>query len=95
LAIKDTYPDNLTEEQWRAREDASTLARAEAIKTDSSRHQKARSAAQVMLKDEREDAALLSKVAGRKTRVPSVKTTQRRRTSTSTGFNVFQKLKKE
>lgn len=85
------YPlDNpKSEKDWRAEEDARTLARAEAIKADNTRLSNARVAAEKMLESEREDVRLLSKVSGRRTAGGN---NSRQRENGS--FNVFQKLSK-
>jgi len=78
-----------SQKEWQAEDDAHTLARAEAIRADSSRHQAAKSAAQKMLDDEREDVRLLSKVAGR--RAPR-KQSGGTATSGGGGFNVGKRI---
>ena len=88
MAIDQVGTGPKSEKEWQAQDDAHTLARAEAIKADSSRHQRAKNAAQKMLDDEREDVRLLSKVAGRRApRQPSGGTTKRR-----SGFNVGKRI---
>ena len=55
-----------TEAEWQAEYDAETLARAEVIKNDVGRFDKAQIAAGKIAEREKEEAAAMTKVAGRK-----------------------------
>ena len=80
-----------SEAEWRAESDANTLARAEAIKADTSRHDAAKDAARRLLDDEKQDVVLLAKVAGRKA---GVRASSGNRTTAkgSVAHNVFKRI---
>lgn len=82
----------LSEKEWRARDDAHTLARAEEIKQDRPRLNEAQNAAKTMLEDQRKETQALAKVAKQpqnKGPQTPVKQKQGRRSST---HNVFRRI---
>ncbi len=84
-----------TEAEWQAEYDAETLARAEVIKNDDARLDRAQIAAGRIAEKEREEANAMSKVAGSKRKPPS--SGGKRTSGTGAGtinnsHNVFQKI---
>lgn len=84
----------LTEADWRARDDARTLAVAEEIKADKARMDNATEAAVKMLEEEKKELVAISKVARK--RPPRSSNAPRKRSTrgsqTNTGYNVFSKI---
>jgi len=89
-----SFASPVSDKEWRARDDADTLARAEEIKADKTRLDTAQAAATKMAEDKAEEAAAMRKVAdkgyppGSKNRAGDA--SQER----SDGFNVGQRLGK-
>ena len=81
------YDQPISNDDWRARDDATTLARAEKIKSDPGRLEKARLQAAKLLEEEKRDISNLRKVAGGKMKDPVQKDTP--------SFNVFEKINKK
>lgn len=79
----------LTDREWRARDDARTLAVAEEIKQDKARLSNAKVAASKMLEEQKEETKALSKVAGRQAKGIQAKGIVDR---ILTNHNVFQKI---
>ncbi len=59
-----TYPSMMSDEDWRARDDAYTLSRAEEIRKDAIRMNKAQAAAAKILEEEKQEKEAMAKVAG-------------------------------
>jgi hypothetical protein len=72
--------------EWKARDDARTLAEAEAIKKDQTRLDRAQKAAAKMVEDETDRLKGLKKVAGKKV------ASEKEQGSGPVKFNVFQKI---
>lgn len=53
----------ITEAEWQARDDANTLARAEAIKADQKRLEAAQGQAKKMLEESKKETAAMAKIA--------------------------------
>lgn len=93
-------------EEWRAQEDAFTLAEAKKIQQDPSRLSRAQQAAKSMAEEKQKDAAAMRQVAGREKKSspsqgnettrrnarPQAKTGRPRSGRGSREFNVFQKI---
>jgi hypothetical protein len=97
MSIDDVaYPK--TDAEWRARSDAEALARANIIKSDPVRLEKAQVEAAKMAEHDREEANAMSRVAGKKKSSGTSKPSSvKRATGTGSGpstknHNVFQKL---
>jgi len=86
------YPESKTEAQWRAEDDARTLARAEEIKADETRMNNAKEAAVKMVEREKEEIQAMAKVAGKRVQSKSNDQSQDS-ANTVSKFNVFKKLK--
>jgi len=75
----------MSDKEWRAREDALTLAKANRIADDPKRMSAAKQAAQQMAEEEKKDAAAMSKVAnGKKPRMTG--------SVGNTNYNVFKNV---
>jgi len=83
------YQDQpMTEAEWQAFDDARTLARAETIKADKGRFNKASTAAKRILAEEKEETKAMAKVAGKKT----TETNPDKTNDTIAGLNIFKKI---
>lgn len=83
----------LTDAEWRAQDDARTLAVAEEIKADKDRLSKAAAAAGQMVAKEKEGLKALAKVAGKSSSVPRQAGPTRVRSAAKGAYNVFQQIK--
>lgn len=77
----------LSDKEWRAREDARTLAMANVISEDPKRMYAAKQAAQRMAEEEQRDASAMKKVAKGQRSKPATE-------KSVSNFNVFQRLTK-
>lgn len=88
MSLKESCPE--TDAQWRAKWDAETLAKAELIKDDPDRLSKAQDAAAKLVKEEREEANVMARVAGKKENV--VKDPKEDNTPKKASYEVFQRI---
>lgn len=97
----------MTDEQWRAEDDARTLAEAKKIQKDAGRLTRAQQAAKAMADEKAEDAAAMRQVAGRQSNTstpakgnaqtvreskPQALTGRPRQGAGASQFNVFKKI---
>lgn len=89
--IEQPYPS--TDKEWQAQDDARALARADVIKNDPARLEKAQAQAAKMAEHDRQEANAMSKVARKKkssAKRPTV--TGSGNTKVNAGHNVFRKI---
>ena len=75
-------PTNLSDKEWKQRDDARTLAEAEKIKTDPARSKGAQVAAKKMLKEQQQETSAIAKIASGKTK-SNIKSGKPAKTSSS------------
>jgi hypothetical protein len=92
----------ISDNEWRARDDARSLAEAEEIKQDTARLQKAQAAAKKMLDEKKDEIAGLRKAAGkspknnqsakRKQKLSNATKGGKHKAPTTNNFNVFKRI---
>lgn len=87
-----SFASPVSDKEWRARDDADTLARAEEIKGDEPRLKTAQAAATKMAEDKREEAAAMTKVAAKSYPPSSRERAGDASQERTDGFNVGQRL---
>jgi len=90
-----SYANPVSDKEWRARDDADTLARAEEIKDDEARLATAKAAATKMAEDKAEEAEAMRKVAAKGYPPGSRERAGNAAQERTDGFNVGQRIGKK